>query len=137
MCSFECFKKDRYILIKTFCLFLQLLNQKYQIEIFDVFRHFIVIGIFLYLSISFCMLVLSWIANAKERDCQVLKVQNNWQIVSIDFSRYRLQSLQSILDNAQGATNQNTRIKKLQVQKIRNLPSSTDQDMNLQNLIKA
>ena len=26
MCSFECFRKDRYILIKTFYLFLQLLG---------------------------------------------------------------------------------------------------------------
>ena len=55
MCSCGCFRKDRYILIKTFCLFLQLLGQKSQIGIYDVFGKFIVIGLFLYLSISFCM----------------------------------------------------------------------------------
>ena len=44
MCSFECFRKDRYILIKIFCLFLQLLGQESQIGICDVFGHFIVYG---------------------------------------------------------------------------------------------
>ena len=55
MCSFECFRKGRYILIQIFYLFQQLLGQKYQIGICDVFEHFIVIGLFFYLSISFCM----------------------------------------------------------------------------------
>ena len=33
---------------------------------------------------------------------QVLKVQNNWQIVNINLSRYRSYSLQVLLDNIQG-----------------------------------
>ena len=40
----ECFRKDRYILIKTFYLFLQLLGQESQIGICDVIGHFIVLG---------------------------------------------------------------------------------------------
>ena len=44
MCSFEYFRKDRYILIKIFYLFLQLLGQESQIGICDVFGHFIVCG---------------------------------------------------------------------------------------------
>ena len=38
-----------------------------------------------------------------------------------------------MLDNAQGIASQNTRTGKLQVQEIQNIPSSIDQDMDLQN----
>ena len=41
--------------------------------------------------------------------CQVLKVQNNWQIVNTNLSRYRSQSLQVLLDNTQGDTSQDSR----------------------------
>ena len=32
--------------------------------------------------------------------CQVLNVQNNWQIVNTNLSKYRFQSLQVLLNNA-------------------------------------
>ena len=46
--------------------------------------------------------------------CQVLNVQNNWQIVNTNLSRYRFQSLQVLLDNTQGDSSQDSRIYKLQ-----------------------
>ena len=45
--------------------------------------------------------------------CQVLKAQNNWQIVNTNLSRYRSQSLYVLLDNAQGDTSQDPRTSKL------------------------
>lgn len=41
-------------------------------------------------------------------------VQNNWQIVNTNLSRYRSQSLQVLLDNAQGDSSQDSRTYKLQ-----------------------
>ena len=46
--------------------------------------------------------------------CQVLNVQNNWQIVNTNLSRYKSQSLQVLLDNAQGDSSQDSRTYKLQ-----------------------
>ena len=46
--------------------------------------------------------------------CQVLNVQNNWQIVNTNLSRYRSQSLQVLLENAQGDSSQDSRTYKLQ-----------------------
>ena len=46
--------------------------------------------------------------------CQVLNVQNNWQIVNTNLSRYRSQSLEVLLDNAQGDSSQDSRTYKLQ-----------------------
>ena len=45
---------------------------------------------------------------------QVLNVQNNWQIVNTNLSRYRSQSLQVLLDNAQDDSSQDSRTYKLQ-----------------------
>ena len=52
MCSCNCFRKDRYISIKIFCLFWQLLGLKSKIGICDVFGHFIVYGH--YVVCKFC-----------------------------------------------------------------------------------
>ena len=48
------------------------------------------------------------------QSCQVLNVQNNWQIVNTNLSRYRSYSLQVLLDNAQGDSSQDSRTYKLQ-----------------------
>ena len=48
------------------------------------------------------------------------------QTMSTNLSRYRSQSLQDLLDNAQGAASQNTRKRKLQKEEFRNMPSSID-----------
>ena len=53
------------------------------------------------------------IENRRKR-CQVLNVQHNWQIVNTNLSRYRSQSLQVLLDNAQGDSSQDSRTYKLQ-----------------------
>ena len=52
--------------------------------------------------------------------CQVLKVQNNWQTVNTNLSRYRFQSPYVLLNNAQGDTSQDSRIYKLQKEEFRN-----------------
>ena len=46
--------------------------------------------------------------------CQVLNVQNNWQIVNTNLSRFRFQSLQVLLDNDQGDSSQDSRTYRLQ-----------------------
>ena len=51
--------------------------------------------------------------------CQVLKVQNNWQIVNANLFRYRSQSLYVLLDNAQGDSSQDSRTYKLQKEEFR------------------
>ena len=51
--------------------------------------------------------------------CQVLNVQNNWQIVNTNLSRYRSQSLQVLLDNAQGDSIQDSRTSALQKEDFR------------------
>ena len=64
--------------------------------------------------------------------------------MNTNLSRYRFQILQGILDNDKGVASQNTRTKEAIGSRKQNLPSSidraegkTDQDMDLQNLIKA
>ena len=63
----ECFRKDRYILIQT--VYLLLATSWLWVLDWDLYCNwaFYCIGLFLYLSISFCMKVLSRIT--KGRDC--------------------------------------------------------------------
>ena len=58
--------------------------------------------------------IVNFAYNMCEIYCQILNIQNNWQIVNTNLSRYRSQSLQVLLDNAQGDSSQDSRTYKLQ-----------------------
>ena len=71
--------------------------------------------LFYFMLYYFCSIILY---QSFHQFCWVLKIKNNWQTANINLSRYRSQSLQVLLDNAQDDTSQDSRTYKLQKEEV-------------------